>query len=101
MFLLGILIFKGLTARCLYKSFGVKGLIELQCKVKVNLFLCTLLRRIGGAGVYIHTFLTSQFYVRSRTPIPVGLTGGIFFGEEIHFFPVTGFEPWTAQLVVY
>jgi hypothetical protein len=25
-FLLGILIFKGLTARCLYKSFGVKGL---------------------------------------------------------------------------
>jgi hypothetical protein len=36
-FLLGILIFKGLTARRLYKSFGVKGLsyclyqfIELQ-----------------------------------------------------------------------
>jgi hypothetical protein len=27
MFLLGILIFKGLTARRLYKSFGVKGLI--------------------------------------------------------------------------
>jgi hypothetical protein len=26
-FLLGILIFKGLTARHLYKSFGVKGLI--------------------------------------------------------------------------
>jgi hypothetical protein len=26
-FLLGILIFKGLTARRLYKSFGVKGLI--------------------------------------------------------------------------
>jgi hypothetical protein len=26
MFLLGILIFKGLTARRLYKSFGVKGL---------------------------------------------------------------------------
>jgi hypothetical protein len=25
-FLLRILIFKGLTARCLYKSFGVKGL---------------------------------------------------------------------------
>jgi hypothetical protein len=24
--LLGILIFKGLAARCLYKSFGVKGL---------------------------------------------------------------------------
>jgi hypothetical protein len=28
-FLLGILIFKGLTARRLYKSFGVKGLIGL------------------------------------------------------------------------
>jgi hypothetical protein len=27
-FLLGILIFKGLTARRLYKSFGVRGLIE-------------------------------------------------------------------------
>jgi hypothetical protein len=27
-FLLGILIFKGLIARCLYKSFGVKGLIS-------------------------------------------------------------------------
>jgi hypothetical protein len=27
MFLLGILIFKGLTARRLYKSFGVKGLM--------------------------------------------------------------------------
>jgi hypothetical protein len=26
-FLLGILIFKGLTARRLYKSFGIKGLI--------------------------------------------------------------------------
>jgi hypothetical protein len=29
-FLLGILIFKGLTARHLYKSFGVKGLISSQ-----------------------------------------------------------------------
>jgi hypothetical protein len=28
-FLVGILIFKGLTARRLYKSFGVKGLIRL------------------------------------------------------------------------
>jgi hypothetical protein len=27
-FLLGILIFKGLTARRLYKSFSVKGLVE-------------------------------------------------------------------------
>jgi hypothetical protein len=27
LFLLGILVFKGLTARRLYKSFGVKGLI--------------------------------------------------------------------------
>jgi hypothetical protein len=30
-FLLGILIFKGLTARRLYKSFGIKGLIDLKC----------------------------------------------------------------------
>jgi hypothetical protein len=29
-FLLGILIFKGLTARRLYKSFGVKGLLKLD-----------------------------------------------------------------------
>jgi hypothetical protein len=29
-FLLGILIFKGLTARRLYKSFGVKGLNEAE-----------------------------------------------------------------------
>jgi hypothetical protein len=28
-FLLGILVFKGLTARRLYKSFGVKGLIQV------------------------------------------------------------------------
>jgi hypothetical protein len=28
-FLLGILIFKGLTARILYKSFGVKGLTNV------------------------------------------------------------------------
>jgi hypothetical protein len=29
-FLLGIIIFKGPTARRLYKSFGVKGLIYIQ-----------------------------------------------------------------------
>jgi hypothetical protein len=34
-FLLGILIFKGLTARRLYKSFGVKGLND----PKKNVFL--------------------------------------------------------------
>jgi hypothetical protein len=33
-FLLGILIFKGLTARRLYKSFGVKGLYSLCFQVK-------------------------------------------------------------------
>jgi hypothetical protein len=31
-FLLGILMFKGLTARRLYKSFGVKGLISIMVK---------------------------------------------------------------------
>jgi hypothetical protein len=33
-FLLGILIFKGLTAQCIYKSFGVKGLmVQLEKEV--------------------------------------------------------------------
>jgi hypothetical protein len=32
----GILIFKGLTARRLYKSFGVKGLIVCICVSEVN-----------------------------------------------------------------
>jgi hypothetical protein len=34
-FLLGILIFKGLTARRLYKSFGVKGLKKLCFEIKL------------------------------------------------------------------
>jgi hypothetical protein len=34
MFLLWILIFKGLTARRLYKSFGVKGLSKLHTEDK-------------------------------------------------------------------
>jgi hypothetical protein len=33
MFLLRILIFKELTVRRLYKSFGVKGLIEIRCRI--------------------------------------------------------------------
>jgi hypothetical protein len=37
-FLLGILIFKGLTARRLYKSFGVKG---LTVTVGITLFIKT------------------------------------------------------------
>jgi hypothetical protein len=40
-FLLGILIFKGLTARRLYKSFGVK---------RVN-FVCNAERRAAGSAV--------------------------------------------------
>jgi hypothetical protein len=35
LFLLGILIFKWLTARRLYKSFGVKGLIH-ECHNEIN-----------------------------------------------------------------
>jgi hypothetical protein len=34
-FLLGILIFKGLTVRRLYKSFGVKGLSRLKLHLTV------------------------------------------------------------------
>jgi hypothetical protein len=41
MLLLGILIFKGLIARRLYKSFGVKGLMKLNVKET----LCLLLAR--------------------------------------------------------
>jgi hypothetical protein len=37
-FLLGILIFKGLTARRLYKSFGVKGLMALESVVAMDNF---------------------------------------------------------------
>jgi hypothetical protein len=37
-FLLGILMFKGLTARRLYKSFGVKGLMAFGSSVLVILF---------------------------------------------------------------
>jgi hypothetical protein len=36
---MGILIFKGLTARCLYKSFGVKGLILVRWVSISNLVL--------------------------------------------------------------
>jgi hypothetical protein len=38
-FLLGILIFKGLTARRLYMSFGVKGLITFIVRGKTRCFL--------------------------------------------------------------
>jgi hypothetical protein len=37
LFLLGILIFKGLTARRLYKSFGVKRLITESTKLSSTL----------------------------------------------------------------
>jgi hypothetical protein len=65
--LLGILIFKGLTARRLYKSFGVKGLIHVRvpcvfcyfvfmtniCKLPHNLLcssliFCVLIVRLLG-----------------------------------------------------
>jgi hypothetical protein len=35
-FLMGILIFKGLTARRLYKSFGLKGLITFYHLIHLN-----------------------------------------------------------------
>jgi hypothetical protein len=35
-FLLGILIFKGLTVRRLYKSFGFKGLVNVKVFVQVS-----------------------------------------------------------------
>jgi hypothetical protein len=36
--LLWILIFKGITARRLYKSFGVKGLRHIYCSIYVSIF---------------------------------------------------------------
>jgi hypothetical protein len=40
-FLLWILIFKGLTARRLYKSFGVKGLMNTaDTREYISLYLC-------------------------------------------------------------
>jgi hypothetical protein len=46
-FLLGILIFKGLTARRLYKSFDVKGLIKILYSVQLLFvcFICIILMR--------------------------------------------------------
>jgi hypothetical protein len=46
MFLLGILIFKGLTARRVYKSFGVKGLRNYKA-----IYLCLF------AELHLITFL--------------------------------------------
>jgi hypothetical protein len=42
-FLLGILIFEGLTARRLYKSFGVKGLKLLLCDETKKKCSCKIL----------------------------------------------------------
>jgi hypothetical protein len=39
-FILGILIFKGLTARRLYKSFGVKGLMKRLLRLKPSGKFC-------------------------------------------------------------
>jgi hypothetical protein len=56
-FLLGILIFKGLTARRLYKSFGVKGLIFTRgsfirggtnCKTDEQIFFCITKNKLFG-----------------------------------------------------
>jgi hypothetical protein len=41
-FLLVISVFKGLTARRLYKSFGVKGLIIYECLFDIGLTLVSV-----------------------------------------------------------
>jgi hypothetical protein len=51
-FLLGIVVFKGLTARRLYKSFGVKGLIYME-------------------NILIHVLFSSKFKARISTPFHV------------------------------
>jgi hypothetical protein len=55
-FLLGILIFKGLNARRLYKSFGVKGLI------RAITFIGTLL----CDGMYGSSYMFRHFIARFR-----------------------------------
>jgi hypothetical protein len=49
-FLLGILIFKGLTVRPLYKSFGMKGLTNLTFYEGISLVL-PLLGTFGHAAL--------------------------------------------------
>jgi hypothetical protein len=73
-FLLGILIFKRLTARRLYKSFGVKGLREEEELIKqlswllyslvilatihaYVIVLCQNLLRILSAGIVLEVFI--------------------------------------------
>jgi hypothetical protein len=94
--LLGILIFKGLTARRLYKSFGVKGLMYM---------------RSGGVAQFIHDFIMrwdewSALHVGCLTP---GKASGIHsierwvgtsFGLDIlrkivvRFLRIKTIEPW-------
>jgi hypothetical protein len=57
-FLLWILIFKGLTARRLYKSFGVKGLIVLIPNYPVVTLVCTEVEMYGKkVEMYCHICL--------------------------------------------
>jgi hypothetical protein len=74
-FLLGILIFKGLTARRLYKSFGVKGLhvtflktsviVKIVLKYTIKLF-CSFCNSL----VQTSTFLLSSNEVSSEIRRP-------------------------------
>jgi hypothetical protein len=63
-YLLGILIFKGLTARRLYTSFGVKGLICKQTFFKFILSMFHYLCNTICYDYFHHTFHTLYSYVR-------------------------------------
>jgi disulfide bond formation protein DsbB len=70
-FLLGILIFKGLTARRLYKSFGVKGL-----KVVIHHIL-------GALG---STFLVFNYAVHFLQLFTCSLSSCKFFSHCIYLY---------------
>jgi hypothetical protein len=58
MFLLRILIFKGLTAQRLYKSFGIKGLM-------INLMVCKVTHRLekGTCNMFLLSLVSRKIIV--------------------------------------
>jgi hypothetical protein len=65
-FLLGILIFEGLTAQSLYKLFGVKGLIQsvlisqiLECMVWQGTFNFLMLVHVKNRKSFLWKYFTS------------------------------------------
>jgi hypothetical protein len=65
-YFIGILIFKGLTARRLYKSFGVKGLINANISCNIKSYFITV--RNGNFILYLKQLeVVIQVYSLVRT----------------------------------